>query len=97
LLDRLHLSLGTDVRVTVLADGGFGDQRLSRLLTGYGWDYVIRFREAILVEWEGKTEPASALVAPNGHARIFAGARVAADRAEIGAVVTVKAKRMKEA
>ena len=97
LLDRLHLSLGTDVRVTVLADRGFGDQRLYRLLTGYGWDYVIRFREAILVEWEGETGPASALVAPNGHARIFPGARVTAERGEVGAVVTVKAKRMKEA
>lgn len=97
LLDRLYLMLGTAVRVTVLADRGFGDQKLYALLRGYGWDYVIRFREAILVEFEGKSLPASQRVAPNGHARLFVGARVTADRAEVGAVVTVKAKRMKEA
>jgi hypothetical protein len=97
LLDRLSLMLGTAVGVTVLADRGFGDQKLYALLQGYGWNYVIRFREAILVEFEGRSRPASEWVAPNGHARLLAGARVTKDRAEVGAVVTVKAKRMKEA
>jgi hypothetical protein len=97
LLDRLYLMLGTAVRVTVLADRGFGDQSLYALLRGYDWNYVIRFREAILVEFDGKRVPAREWVAPNGHARILPGARVTADRAEVGAVVTVKAKRMKEA
>jgi len=97
LLDRLYLMLGTTVRVTLLADRGFGDQKLYALLRGYGWDYIIRFREAILVEFEDERLPASKWVAPNGRARLLAGARVTADRAEVGAVVTVKAKRMKEA
>ena len=37
------------VRVTVLADRGFGDQKRYEHLRGLGFDYVIRFREIITV------------------------------------------------
>jgi hypothetical protein len=96
LIDRLYLAVGERTRVTVLADRGFGDQKLYRFLEQVGWDFVIRFREAILVEVDGEKRPASQWVAPNGHARMFVGARVTADRTKIGAVVTVKAARMKD-
>jgi len=96
LLDRLYLAVGERARLTVLADRGFGDQKLYRFLELIGWDFVIRFREGILVEANGESRPASGWVAPNGHAKMLVGALVTADRTKIGAVVTVKAKRMKD-
>jgi hypothetical protein len=39
-----------DVRVTVVADRGFGDTKLYGLLSGIGFDYIIRFRGVITVE-----------------------------------------------
>ena len=38
------------VRVQLLADRGFGDQKLYELLKGLAWDYTIRFRGNIEVE-----------------------------------------------
>lgn len=96
LIESVHASIPPEVRVTLLADRGFGDQVLYGMLDLLGWSYVIRFRGGILVEHEGVQRPASAWLAPNGRARKLDGARVTADRTQIGAVVTVHAKAMKE-
>jgi hypothetical protein len=96
LIESVHASIPPEVRVTLLADRGFGDQVLYGMLELLGWSYVIRFRGGILVEHEGVQRPASAWLAPNGRARKLDGARVTADRTQIGAVVTVHAKAMKE-
>src|SRR6516164_2004872 len=63
----------------------------------WGWDYVIRFRGGILVESEGEQKPASDWVRADGRARKMAGAKVTADKTEVGAVVVIHAKDMKEA
>ena len=96
MIERLHGWIPPTTGVTLLADRGFGKQELYRLLESYHWDYVIRFRDNILVECDGETKPGAAWVAPNGHARRLDGAKVTCDRTEVPAVVTVKAKRMKD-
>jgi hypothetical protein len=84
------------VRVTLLADRGFGSQVLYTKLEVLGWDYVIRFRGCILVEFKGVQKSASDWLLPMGRATKLTGAKVTAERTEIGAVVAVKAKGMKD-
>jgi hypothetical protein len=84
------------LRVTLLADRGFGDQKLYELLAGLGWDYVIRFRGCIVVEAEGQSRPSEDWVLPNGRSRKLDGARVTNDRAAVPSVVVVKASKMRE-
>lgn len=96
LISAVHAAIPDSVEVTVLADRGFGDQHLYESLEMLGWNYVIRFRGAILVEHDGVQKQACEWVTPNGRARRLDGARVTADRTQIGAVVTAHAKAMKE-
>jgi hypothetical protein len=98
LIERLHECLAADVKITLLADRGFGDQKLYRFLQTLGWDFVIRFRGAIQVEdAQGTRQTATAWVPDNGRALIIRGARVTRTRAEVPAVVVVHAKKMREA
>ena len=97
-IDRLHEILPPQVDVTVLADRGFGDQALYAYLGALGWDYVIRFRECILVtDAKGTTQPASAWLNATGRAKMMKDARVTDDQTAVPAVVLVHDKRMKEA
>jgi hypothetical protein len=96
-IERLHEILPPRVRVILLADRGFGDQKLYQYLEALGWDYVIRFRGCILVEdGHGRRQPGSDWVG-NGRAKMIRKAYVTADRTEVPAVVVVHAKGMKEA
>jgi hypothetical protein len=96
-IERLHAIVPPHVNVTLLADRAFGDQVRYDHLTLLGWDYVIRFREGILVHHAGETKPAAAWVPTGGRARRLAGAAVTADQSPVGAVVVVKRAKMKEA
>lgn len=97
-IERLHECLADGVQITVLADRGFGDQKLYRLLQTLGWDFIIRFRGVIQVEAaDGTRKPASEWVPTSGRATMIRGARVTRTRAEVPAVVVVHAKNMKEA
>ena len=96
MIERLHAVVPPAVRVVLLADRGFGDQKLYALLGALGWDYVIRFRECILVEDErGVRQPASGWVGA-GRAKKIPNARVTDERTAVPAVVVVHAKAMKE-
>jgi hypothetical protein len=96
-IDRVHAALAPDVAVTLLADRGFGDQKLYALLESLGWDYVIRFRGAILVEDAGGTQKAAeAWVPSSGRATMIKSARVTKERAPVPAVVVVHQAKMKE-
>jgi hypothetical protein len=84
-------------RVTILADRGFGDQKLFAFLGELGFDYVIRFRGKIHVtDVDGQTKPAAEWVGKGGRARKLCDARVTAKGQQVGAVVCVHAKGMKE-
>lgn len=97
LIERLQTAIPKDVAVILLADRGFGDQKLYAYLGVLGWDYVIRFRSCITVEdASGERRAAEDWVPKTGRATMLRGARVTQDRAEVAAVVVVKAARMQE-
>jgi hypothetical protein len=86
------------VKVTVLADRGFGDSKLYALLWELGFDYIIRFRGEITVtNRRGESKPARDWLLPSGRARQLIDAEVTQQRVPIPAVVCVHARGMKEA
>jgi hypothetical protein len=97
LIEWLHEALDDDVEIILLADRGFGDQKLYEVLQTLGWDFVIRFRGCIAVESAaGETRPADQWVPPNGRATMLREVHVTEDRAELPAVVVARARNMKE-
>jgi Transposase DDE domain len=98
-LVRLADALPADIKVCIVADRGFGDQKLYRVLTEeLKFDYVIRFRGNITVtSAAGETRTAAAFVGPGGRARVLRGAFVTADRYQVGTVLCVQDKEMKQA
>lgn len=97
-LETLKEALAPGVRVTILADRGFGDQKRYEFLRQLGFDYVIRFRQDILVtdQW-GDQRPAVQWLHASGRARLLPDMAVTADCYVLPAVVLVHDKRMKEA
>jgi hypothetical protein len=96
-LRRLAETLPAGCRVTILADRGFGDQKLFAFLAELGFGHVIRFRGNIHVtDATGETRPAADWVGKGGRARKLRDARVTAQGRQVGAVVCVHAKGMKE-
>jgi Transposase DDE domain len=97
-LIRLHDVLPPGVKVTMLADRGFGDQKLYELLKDLGFDFIIRFRGVVAVESrDGEVRPASAWVPANGTPRQVKDARVTADRYPVDSVVCIQARGMQDA
>jgi hypothetical protein len=96
-LRRLADLVPSDCRVTILADRGFGDQKLVAFLDTLGFGYVIRFRGNIHVTAaDGQSKPAAEWVGKGGRARTLCDARVTAKGQPVGAVVCVHAKGMKQ-
>lgn len=97
-LVRLAELLPAEVGVRVVADRGFGDHKLYRVLTEeLKFDFVIRFRGNILVTAaDGQTRAAADWVGAGGRARVLRGAAVTAMGYPVGTVVCVQAKGMKE-
>lgn len=99
LLRRLRDAVPDDVRVTVLADRGFGDQKLYQYLRGeLGFDYVIRFRGNIRVtSASGEARTAAEWLRPDGRLLELRGAGVTADDTTVERIVIVRAQGMKDA
>lgn len=96
-LSRFAKVLPAGTKVTILADRGFGDQKLFAFLTALGFDYVIRFRGNITVtDAQGESRSAAEWVGAGGRARTLRGAKVTTDEYPVGMVVCVHAKAMKE-
>jgi hypothetical protein len=96
-LRRLAELIPSSCRVTILADRGFGDQKLFAFLSELGFGYVIRFRGNIHVtDADGQTKPAAEWVGKGGRARKLLDARITAKGQQVGAVVCVHARDMKE-
>jgi hypothetical protein len=98
-LVRLAELLPAETKVCIVADRGFGDQKLYKMLTeDLCFDYVIRFRGNIAVTTAtGETRTAAAWVQAGGRARVLRGAEVTADRYQVGTVVCVQDPDMKQA
>jgi len=98
LVERLHSYLDKGIAITLLADRGFGDQKLYDYLSFLGWDFVIRFRGCIVVEdATGEAKPAKEWVPANGRAKMLRDVRVTKNRTRVPAVVVVHAAKMQEA
>ena len=97
-LMRLAEVLPAGIRVRIVADRGFGDQKLYRLLTDeLRFDFVIRFRGNIKVTAaDGEARPAAGWVGAGGRARVLRGAMVTAAGCPVATVVCVQAKDMKQ-
>lgn len=96
-LEALRDALADDVRVCILADRGFGDQKRYAHLRSLGFDYVIRFRQDIWVTNEfGDQRRAIDWLPKNGRAIRLPEMGVTADCYVVPAVVLVHAKNMKE-
>ena len=98
-LVRLADMLPADINVCVVADRGFGDQKLYRVLTEeLHFNYVIRFRGNIKVTAaDGEERTAVGWVGPGGRATVLRGAMVTADEYQVGTVLCVRDKDMKGA
>ncbi len=98
LLVRLAETLPPNVKVTVVADRGFADQKLYSFLKGdLGFDFIIRFRGDVFVQnAEGEQRRAVDWLGPGGRMRVLKHAKVTADQHPVGSVVVVQDKGMKE-
>ncbi len=87
------------IKVCILADRGFRDQKRYRMLTEeLSFDYLIRFRGNISVTpANGEIRRSAAWVRPNGRARMLRSSKVSAEHYEVGTVVCVQEKAMKQA
>jgi len=96
---RLADTLPSDSKVCIVADRGFGDQKLYRVLSEeLKFDYVIRFRGNIQVTAaDGEMRTAAAWVGPGGRARVLRDALVTAECYQVGSVLCVQDKAMKQA
>lgn len=97
LIERLHQVVAPAVRISLLADRGFGDHKLYAYLQLLGWDFTIRFRGCIQVEdAAGVTKTAAEWLPPSGRATMLRNVKVTQKHAELPAVVVVHSKGMKE-
>jgi hypothetical protein len=97
LIEHLQQIIPRPVPITLLADRGFGDQKRYDHLDSMGWDYIIRFRQGIIVTDEhGESKSAAQWVPLSRRPGMLRKALVTTDRMPVGAVVLVKAEGMKE-
>lgn len=97
LLIRFREVLPAGVGVTVLADRGFGDTKLYALLSEIGFDFIIRFKENIMVTDEnGVSKQASEWLYPSGRAKKLTNVTVTADKIPVPVVVVTHAAGMKD-
>jgi hypothetical protein len=98
-LVRFAAALPDGVDVTVVADRGFCDHKLYRVMREeLKFDFVIRMRANIMVTAAtGERRKAGDWIGPGGRARVLHGATVTGLNHAVGTVVCVHAKGMKEA
>ena len=97
LLHRLRQLIPESVRITIVADRGFGDQKLYAYLRDLNMDYIIRFRQDIQVtDTNGVSQKARHFVPTNHRARRLIGAGVTAEEYQVGAVVLIHDRDMKD-
>jgi len=97
-IEHLHEALPDDVEITLLADRGFGDRKRYAHLDRLGWYYVIRFKAGTHVtNAKGERRTAKRWLYENGKARILKGATVTGHKYDVGGIVLVHDKKMKEA
>ena len=96
LLLRFRDAVPADVRVIIVGDRGFGDQRFYAWLPEeLNFDYVLRIRGDILVTSKsGECRQAAAWVGKGGRMRALDGALVTKDESRVGRFIAVRDKAM---
>jgi len=98
MVERLRAWIPEATSVTWLGDRAFGSQQMYEVLDRCGFDYVLRFRENILIhEGDGQPLRASAYVPSNGRALRVDEPVVTGSKYPLRAAVFVKRKGMKDA
>lgn len=98
MVERMRRWIPETTAVTWLGDRAFGTKPMYEALARCGFDYVLRFRENILIhEGEGPALRASAYVPSNGRALMHKDIAVTGAKHTMPAAVFVKRKGMKEA
>jgi hypothetical protein len=99
LILRFREAVPTDVRVVLVGDRGFGDQRFySWLPEELNFDYVLRIRSDILVTSKtGECRPAAQWVGKGGRLRSLDAALVTKDESGVGRFIAVQNKAMADA
>lgn len=98
MVERMRAWIPQSTAVTWLGDRAFGSQDMYEVLDRCGFDYVLRFRDNILIhEGDGTPLRASAYVPSNGRALMIVAPRVTGSKYALGAAVFVKRKGMKDA
>jgi hypothetical protein len=93
----LRQALPVDVRMTILADRGFGDTDFfGHLVDIENVDFVIRFKANYLITSDGVRAKAADLVPKNGRIRLFKDARLTVAEKGPHTVVLYKARGMKD-
>ena len=96
-IERLHEVLPPAMDITLVADRGFGDQKLFTYLEAIGWSFAIRFRQVIKVTCDNTTLAAADWIPSNGKARMLRDVLITEDKTPLRAVVLKHQKGMKEA
>ena len=98
LLVRLRAAIPQELKVVIVADRGFGDQKLFGFLSNdLGFDYIIRIRSCIKVtNAKGEQRTAGEWAGKAGRLRTLKNPAVTAAQTRVGAVVVVHEKRMDE-
>lgn len=98
LLAWLRRCVPQEVRVIIVADRGFGDQKLFTLLMEVlRFDFIIRFKQDTLVtDAQGETKKASEWMAGRGRLRRYEGAAITADRTPVPLIILVQDAGMKD-
>lgn len=99
LLSQLRAIVPSNVHVTIVADRGFGDQKLFAFMTDVlHFDYIIRFRGNIHVtDCKGVRRKANEWLGMDGRMRVLHNASITEDMHPVQIIVCVKQKGMKEA
>jgi hypothetical protein len=96
-VEELRHALPEEVRVTLLADRGFGDTKLfDHLLDIPGFDFIVRFKKCYIVKSEGYAGKAEDAVFKNGRIRVLHDALLTGDKRGPYTVVLYKARKMKD-
>jgi len=97
MLTHLKATLPNNVKVTLLADRGFGAVWFYKALDDLGFDYVVRFKANITVTSQsGETRLAKEWLGKNGRAKRLESAEVTKEsNKSIPVVICVQEKKMK--
>lgn len=96
-VEELRRALPEKVRVTLLADRGFGDTKLfDHLLDIPGFDFIVRFKKCYRVKAEGYAGKAEDAVFKNGRIRVLHDTLLTGDKRGPYTVVLYKARKMKD-